>query len=124
MVAKKLFFGFWTIQIIFARRCPPQWSDEWKEMMGREFESILFPEFETANSELLDSYRESNCLPNIISISCDPDLDEIVGEYPFEHECGVSLRNHGRKCNFTFKMLQYNTYYEIKRSSIGSDLEC
>ena len=32
-------------------------SDEWKEMMGREFESILFPEFETANSELLDTYR-------------------------------------------------------------------
>ena len=26
-------------------------------MMGREFESILFPEFETANSELLDTYR-------------------------------------------------------------------
>ena len=36
-------------------------SDEWKEMMGREFESILFPEFETANSELLDTYRYVHC---------------------------------------------------------------
>ena len=40
-------------------------SDEWKEMMGREFESILFPEFETANSELLDTYRYVHLLKRL-----------------------------------------------------------
>ena len=53
-------------------------------MLGHTIESYLFAEFEESNANLLADYRQANCLPEIVSLRCSPDIEEVKGEYPFE----------------------------------------
>ena len=64
--------------------CPAKWSEQWRAMLGHTIESYLFAEFEASNANLLAEYRRSNCLPEIVSLSCSPDIGVVKGTYPFE----------------------------------------
>ena len=100
-------------------------STEWKIVIGQTLESYLFPSFEKENASMLTPYRERNCLPNIISITCTPGLDHFVAPYPYKHTCSISVRNQAEvECEFKVELVQKNTFYDINRSQLLNGFDC
>merc|ERR1719220_1341980 len=107
--------------------CPAVWTPEWAKGMAQIMERFIFKEIVTDPNAWGISSRLNSCYPKVTDVVCTPPLDDIEGEYPFEHQCRIEydgLGNSGCEANVLTK--QYNTYYAIERSALakGDERRC
>ncbi|CAG5113118.1 Oidioi.mRNA.OKI2018_I69.chr2.g7259.t1.cds [Oikopleura dioica] len=89
-------------------QCPRLWNAEWENGMEKIFSNAII-----GTSFVPEGGFQ--CYPSINKIECNPPLDEVAGEYPYQHVCQLKYTGSSSEfpCFIDVPVKQYNTYYQI-----------
>jgi hypothetical protein len=65
------------VKMFSKKQCPRLWSAEWESGMEKVFSNVII-------GTAFPLEGGARCYPTINKIECDPPLDQVAGEYPYQ----------------------------------------